>query len=251
MKARKTVIAPKIVQEDPGQRVFWYVLLLAGFLAVAWFSYDYGRTRAPVGAGVDVAQVRDSERRIKELEQERDTLKEQLLALERDVEMGRQALEEARAQVQALQRTQTVPARVTAAPESVAAPAEAAVIQDEADNRLLLENIQLVGTDTENLFRYGFSVMHLGDDNDLVAGTIWIAVNGMADGKPTRLSLHRISPDKRKFLKMSFKLQQDVQGEVMLPPEFRPKNIMIEAKPYNTKYTGTSETVDWLPTEPE
>ena len=93
--------------------------------------------------------------------------------------------------------------------------------------------------------------MHLGDDDDLVSGTIWIAVNGMTDGKPTRLSLHRIAPDKRKFLKMSFKLQQDVQGEVMLPPEFRPKNIMIEAKPYNTKYTGISETFDWLPSGPE
>jgi len=47
---------------------------------------------------------------------------------------------------------------------------------------------------------------------------------------------------------MGFDQQQDVMEDVVLPENFRPKNILIEAKPYGEKYTGTSTKITWLTT---
>jgi hypothetical protein len=44
---------------------------------------------------------------------------------------------------------------------------------------------------------------------------------------------------------MRFRGQQDVDGELSLPPDFEPKNIAIEAKPYDKKYRGASVKFDW------
>jgi hypothetical protein len=44
---------------------------------------------------------------------------------------------------------------------------------------------------------------------------------------------------------MGFDLQQDVMEDVVLPEDFHPKNVLVEAKPYGDTYTGTSVKFDW------
>jgi hypothetical protein len=44
---------------------------------------------------------------------------------------------------------------------------------------------------------------------------------------------------------MRFTGQQGVEGELTLPQNFEPKNIAIEAKPYDKKYRGASGKFDW------
>ena len=100
-------------------------------------------------------------------------------------------------------------------------------------------------TDSDNHFRFSFSVIHPGNEADQVVGTIWIAVNGLSNGKPVRLSLNQVSSETRPYLDMRFTGQQGVDGELTLPPDFEPKNIAIEAKPYDKKYRGASGKFDW------
>ena len=44
---------------------------------------------------------------------------------------------------------------------------------------------------------------------------------------------------------MGFNRQQEVTEELVLPEDFLPRNILIEAKPYGDRYTGASESFDW------
>ena len=84
MKARRKVVAPvtpRIVQTNPGRRFLQYALLSCAFLLAVWFSYDYGRTRATTDAEVPLAQSGDAERDVTGLEQERDTLRQQVAEL--------------------------------------------------------------------------------------------------------------------------------------------------------------------------
>ena len=90
--------------------------------------------------------------------------------------------------------------------------------------------------------------MRDGVSSRRVTGTIWIAVNGFSDGEPRRLSFKRLSPDRRSYVKMGFDLQQDVAEDVVLPDNFLPKNVLIEAKPYGDLYTGAAVKFDWLTT---
>ena len=259
MKARRKVVAPvtpRIVQTNPGRRFLQYALLSCAFLLAVWFSYDYGKTRAPADAEVPVVHSGDAERDVTGLEQERDTLRQQVAELQQIMKQARQDLKAAQARIQSLQQAESSagesaetppnPAVVTE-PEPIPAlaPVAETTVSQSADNTLALENVYVEATDSENRFRIGFSVMHNSDSSSRVTGTIWIAVNGFVDGEPRRLSFKKLSPDRRSYVKMGFDLQQDVMEDVVLPEDFHPKNVLIEAKPYGDTYTGTSVKFDW------
>jgi len=227
-------VTPRIVQEYPGQRLLRYALLFGVFLLAVWFSYDYGQSQIPASGDAPVAENRESEQRISELEQERDTLKQKVAELERSVKQAGRAIATAQAQRQA-------PRQAVSSRRKVPAP-------EPVDNTLKLENVRIEQTELDNVFRIGFSVMHAGDGSGRVTGAIWIAVNGFSNGDPKRLSFKALSPDRRLIVKMSFDQQQDVLEDVVLPEDFRPKNILIEAKPYGEKYTGTTMKTTWLTT---
>ncbi len=245
MMARHKIVppvTPRIVQEQPGQRLVRYLLLSGAFLLAVWFSYDYGHSQVPASGEAAVTQNRELEQRITALEEERDTLKQQVEELERSVRQANQAIAEAQTRLRVPQQTAAPAARRAPAPKPAAAEPE------PSDNRLRLENVRIEQTESDNVFRIGFSVMHAGDSSGRVTGAIWIAVNGFSNGDPRRLSFKVLSPDRRLIVKMSFDQQQDVMEDVVLPENFRPKNILIEAKPYGNKYTGTSGKIDWVTT---
>ena len=120
-----------------------------------------------------------------------------------------------------------------------------AAVADGPSNELQLTDVDVEPTDSDNRYRFRFAVLHPGNDKDQVVGTIWIAVNGLSNGKPVRLSLKQVSSETRPYLDMRFTGQQSVDGELTLPPDFEPKNIAIEAKPYDNKYRGASGKFDW------
>ena len=257
MLARKKIVppvTPRIVQAHAGQRLLRYALLFCAVLLAAWFSYDYGRTQAPANDNSPALQSRESEQRITGLEQERDALKQQVAELQQSIQQAYRDHEAAQARIQALQQAQSSQ-REAPAPTSTLEPAEelqpapdpepATAVSESVANTLTLANVRIIATEAEDVFRLGFSVMRSGDSSDRVTGTIWIAVNGFADGEPRRLSFKRLSPDRRSYVKMGFDLQQDVTEELVLPEDFRPRNILIEAKPYGDKYTGSSGNFDW------
>jgi len=253
----KTVVPPKVVmQPSPGQRIFRVVLLIAAFALAIWLSYDYGRRHAPTDGYATVTQDPESGERIAALEQERDKLKQQVAKLEQDVQASRQALEAARVgvrmrdQANSLQpeapQADATPADTAPAEATPAAEAPAAARAPGADDRLTLGDVRIEPTESGNRFRYSFSVAYPGDTTKRIVGTIWIAVNGLSHGEPKRLSLKGISAERRAFVKMSLQGQQTVEGEVTLPPDFSPKNMVIEAKPYDERYQGASGKFDWV-----
>jgi hypothetical protein len=219
------------------------VLLACAVLLAGWLGYDYGRKQAPaaVGDAPVIAYADDAQPRIEALERERDTLQTQITDMQDSLDQANRALAAARSRADSLQQAQSTERKAPAAePQTVAA-----VVEPAGDVSLKLENLRLVEIDPDGVFQLSFSVMLDGQDSDRVNGTIWIAVNGTSNGQPTRLSLKTLAPERRAFVKMGFDLQQDVSTELKLPPDFMPRNILIEAKPYGDKYDAISETFDW------
>jgi len=241
MIARKKVVppvTPRIVQANPRRRVIQYGLLLLAFVIVAWLGYEAGVSRAPAETESLTAQSQASGQRITELEQERDTLRQQVEELERSVKQVNLALASERAGKQK-------PVQVITNKRHIPVPPRPPVPLSETAGYVLgLEDLRIEQI-TPNRFRVAFSVINEANNDDRVTGTIWIAVNGLLDRKPVRLSFKRLSPDRRSYVKMGFNRQQNVAEDIVLPENFRPKNILIEAKPYGEKYTGTSEKISW------
>ncbi len=236
----KTVVAPKVVmQTSRAQQVLWFVLLLGGFLLAVWYSYDYGRGHAQSGSPREVAPDNAAQQRITALEQERDELKARVAELERANQSGRQALDTARARIRTLEQAGV-------ATDQAAEVEQPAGIAATGDNRLQLSDVHIASTDSAERFRFSFSVLYAGADSEPVTGNIWIAVNGLVNGEPTRLPLNKVSASSRPYLKMSVAGRQDIEEEVTLPPAFVPRNIMIEAKPFDKRYREVSGKFDWV-----
>ena len=187
--------------------------------------------------------ARLSPERIAQLEQEHDRLRQRIAKLESDLQAGRKPVSRAEAIVRALTgKKPPPPATVSKEVPKVDTPA---AVADGPSNELKLTDAEVEPTGSDNHFRFSFSVIHPGNEADQVVGTIWIAVNGLSNGKPVRLSLKQVSSETRPYLDMRFTGQQSVDGELTLPPDFEPKNIAIEAKPYDNKYRGASGKFDW------
>lgn len=237
-KKKTTVVAPRVVaQEKPSRRIQWIALAAAGIMLALWLSYDYGRSlhpdsETPVNAAADPSP----DQRITQLEQ-------RIARLERELQSKRQRVRDPEAIVRALAGKKSPPptAEPLQAPK-VSTPDAGA---SEASDELKLTDLQVEPTDSDDRFRFSFAVIHPGNGADQVVGTIWIAVNGLSNGKPVRLSLKQVSSESRPYLDMRFTGRQGVDGELTLPPGFEPKNIAIEAKPYDKKYHGVSGKFDW------
>ncbi|MGD2074585.1 MAG: hypothetical protein PVI91_15900 [Gammaproteobacteria bacterium] len=244
-RKKKTVVAPKVImQERPPRRILWVALSSVGVMLAMWFSYDYG---VSLHAGMEkpgnAAPDRISQQRIAQLEQEHDRLRQRIAKLERELQAGRKPVRNPEAIVRALAGNKPPPP--TTVPTEAPKVDTQAAVGDGPSNQLKLTDVEVEPTDSENRFRFSFSVIHPGNEPEQVVGTIWIAVNGLSNGKPTRLSLKQISSETHPYLDMRFTGQQIVDGELTLPPDFEPKNIAIEAKPYDKKYRGASGKFDW------
>ncbi len=235
-KKIKPPVTPRIVPAHPGQQLLRYALLACAFIFAVWSGYYYGKSRAPAAetGNIPLAQSADSLQRIRELEQERDTLKKQVAALKQKTQQADRTIRSARSRAQ-----QPAPAPVQAPRPDTP---EAGIV----DHTLTLENVRIEATATDHVFRIAFSVRHTDDSRERVTGTLWIAVNGFSRGVPKRLSFKTLSPDRRLVVKMGFDRKQEVSEEIVLPNDFRPKNILIEAKPYGDKYTGAAQKIDWI-----
>ena len=258
MMARKRIVppvTPQIIQSNPRQKIFRYLLLVCTFLLAVWFSFDYGRSFSPAGKDAPIMEPApmtesdDSQQRIAALQQERETLKQQINTLKQESARANQALAAAQARIEVLQQAQSasrdLPAETQVSSTPVQAEQSGTALPPETD-ALRLENVHIVATESDNVFRIGFSVLRDGVGSDRVTGTIWIAVNGSSNGDPKSLPFKSLSPDRRLYVKMGLEQQQDVMEEVVLPEDFHPRNILIEVKPYVDKYTGTSGKFDWV-----
>ena len=247
MVRRKVVppVRPQIVRSSARGRVLRYGLLVAGFALSAWLGYQYGRGQAPAGVVTASAQG-ESAQRIEALELERKELKQQVAELERSVARANRALAAARAARPAppvKPAKKAAPAVKEPAPKSVPAPVDAAPPEASAATALVLEGIRVEPLGG-GVHRLAFAIHH-GDDSDRVVGTIWIAVDGLQDGKPRRLSLRTLSADQRPYVKMGFSERQKVVEELRLPPGFQPRNLLIEVKPYGDRYQAVSQKLPW------
>ena len=258
MIARKKVappVTPRIIQANPRRQRVQFALLALAFVLTAWLGYEAGLSRAPGQPPGEPGPGREASQRIAELEQQREALQQQVTELEHSVKQASQALARERARASRPGNTASgkpaSPARskpVAAASHTPPAPKPAAAVTRKAEPveyRLGLENIRIEPVAGENTYHVSFSVVNDAGNADRLTGTIWIAVNGFANKTPKRLSFRSLSADKRTYVKMGFNGRQDVSERITLPDGFRPKNLLIEAKPYGEKYTGSSMKLDW------
>ncbi len=243
-------VTPRIVRTTPRQRLARLAVLLAGALLLLWAAYQYGRASAP-DAPRRTAQAQTDDggtQRNAELARENASLKARIAELEQGLSAARAALARARSTrgEPAARPGASTPATSPAAGQvTKAAPKPPSPAPASKPFQLEITNVRIDPAAKPGHYDLALTVRDAADTNARLAGTLWIAIDGLSGKTPTRLSFRQLSGDKRGHVKLAFSGHQPVRERISLPAGFTPRRLILEAKPYGDKYSGDARAVDW------
>jgi hypothetical protein len=101
------------------------------------------------------------------------------------------------------------------------------LVQPDSLVHVKVQQMQIV-PETAGRFHLKFVLMQTGKPDNVVAGMVSIAIEGLLAGKPQSMRLADVSVDRRGGLAYSFRYFQDYDEAVQLPPAFEPTRIDVE-----------------------
>ncbi len=210
------------------------LLVIAGYLL-------FQRGMHYAGADIDglERQAADAGRQLEESRAENARLRQQLAVLERSSEIDRRASLEVRNELVALQDEMQKLREDLAFYRGIVSP---------ADNKagLKIQRFELQPLDPGGRYRFKLMLTQVKRNERYVHGVIEIDVEGTEDGASKRLSFTRLGKGEGKKLTFKFRYFQDFEGEIELPPAFRPQHLTIRVKPTGKKPPpGVQQTMEW------
>ena len=101
------------------------------------------------------------------------------------------------------------------------------LVQPDSLVHVKVQQMQIVPA-TAGRYQIKFVLMQTGKPDNNVAGTLSMAIQGLAAGKPQTLKFSDVSVDRRGALAYSFRYFEDYDEAVQLPPAFEPTRIDVE-----------------------
>ena len=210
-----------------------FVLLLLG---VAWLGYQQGSN----GTAGFVGLQPDSKHRIETLEEERNALRRELAMVKQAAEIDRESIVSIRDQIKQYQDERLKM-------EEELAFLRGIVSTNNKKQALRVQNFKLEPGLEEGQYIYRFSVSQVINSGTVAKGVIELNVEGLQNGRSTRLSLAQVSEEKLDKIKMRFRFFQNVEGKLQLPKDFEPASIEIDVKPSGGKLEPVKESFNWSP----
>ncbi|MEJ2463806.1 MAG: hypothetical protein P8098_19560 [Candidatus Thiodiazotropha sp.] len=210
-----------------------FVLLLLG---AAWLGYQQGSNGTTGFVGLQP----DSKHRIETLEEERNALRRELAMVKKAAEIDRESIVSIRDQIKQYQDERLKM-------EEELAFLRGIVSTNNKKQALRVQNFKLEPGLEEGQYIYRFSVSQVINSGTVAKGVIELNVEGLQNGRSTRLSLAQVSEEKLDKIKMRFRYFQNVEGKMQLPKDFEPASIEIDVKPSGGKLEPVKESFNWSP----
>ena len=111
---------------------------------------------------------------------------------------------------------------------------------------LVLGQMDLQGTEDPRRFRYKLVLRQEESDGEYLTGHVNIDVVGEQAGQKTVIALRDISEDQEALdIRLRFRYFQDIEGELVLPEDFEPRQIDINAVATAPMAKSISKTYTW------
>ena len=221
---------PKIVQ--PSGRGPLFVLLL--LVAAAWFAYHYGQRGAGYLAEESGAHTRELEQRLQTLDAECEQQRELAARYQRARQIDRAAVEQVQQELTALQQERADLQQRVAFLQSL--------ISGKV-TRLQVSQLELAREGKSNTYRFSFLVSKRDKGDAKISGKVELALAGKMKGKDHLLKAKELGLAEP--LKMGFKHFQKIEGKLILPEGFEPRELVISARPSGRKFKPVEQRLKW------
>ncbi len=175
--------------------------------------------------------------------QERESLKRRIAVLERDQQIERRAYEEVERHLVELQ------SEILGLREEVAF--YEAIVTSPAKKHLSIQMLHLTPQGLGNAWRFQVVLTRNTKISDgLLGGRVRLAVHGERRGKAQNLTLSDLSPDRAGTLEFEFRYFQRLEGRLILPPDFVPQRVVVQAAETGADGPPVEREFDWPSTAP-
>jgi len=122
----------------------------------------------------------------------------------------------------------------------------AMVVSDDMGNGLSVRKPELVPAETPGRFEYRFFIQQREREYEMVEGHLAVEVSGIKGGKDVSLPLAKLSADfDEKAATLHFRYFQAIEGELVLPQGFEPKDITMVAKASKPRQSEAKKQFPW------
>jgi len=209
-----------------------FSLLTAGIAG----GYRYGLQEAS-DSRIELAQLRQ---RVSEAEASNDSLRQQVATLDRAIVMDRQANDEIQGSIAELRE-------YASQLEQDNAFYRQAMTSEFEDVGLVIGQMDLQSTEDARRFRYKFVLRQEEADGQYLTGHVKVDVVGERAGQKAVIALRDLSEEQELLdIKLRFRYFQDIEGELVLPADFEPRQIDISAVATAPMAKSISRSYNWV-----
>ena len=212
-----------VVPHRPVYKVVIFLTFLVLMAIFGWLTYHYGKSQ---GIALKVAVVQERNDIRIQLEDARDTIQSMRSAmadLKLREEVDTIATEEVRQTVESLQ------SRIAQLNEEILFY-KGVMAPNAGDKGLRIERINVSYTGLPRRFRYSLLLTQLVDKHEYVQGGVKINIGGIEGQREKVFKLSDLDSTKKESVRFRFKYFQSVEGELILPKDFQPREITILAE---------------------
>jgi cell division protein FtsB len=227
-----------VVPHRPLYRIsvsFFFVLAMA---ALSYFTYNYGMGQ---GLALKVELLADKEKLQGQLADSAAVvvaMRQEIAGLKLGGEVDSRANEEVRHSVESLQD------EVALLNEEIRFY-KGVMVPNAKDKGLRIERLAMESTSEPNKFKYSLLLTQVVDKHDFVQGGVEIALFGREGETDAELLLSELIGEDKKAIGFRFRYFQSINGELVVPNGFEPREVMIVARSTGNNAQRLEKTFDW------
>ena len=231
-KQEKMVVVPYRPWRRAVSGLAVLVILAGSVLGGYWYGVqDAADSRA------ELAQLRQQ---VVDVQTENDSLRLEVATLDRAIVMDRQANDEIQVTIAELRD-------YASQLEQDNAFYRQAMTSEFEDVGLVIGQMELQGTADEGRYRYKIVLRQEESDGEYLTGHVNVDVVGERAGDKTVLALRDVSEQQEALdIRLRFRYFQEIEGELVLPADFEPRQIDINAVATAPMAKSISKSYSWV-----
>ncbi len=119
------------------------------------------------------------------------------------------------------------------------------LVQPDSAVHVRVQQMQILPQPVAGQFQLRFVLVQTGRQQGEVGGSVTLAIEGTARGKPASLTLAEVSPRRRASLAYSFRYFQDYEEAIQLPAGFEPSRIGVDIRSGRDPSQGFRQAFVW------
>ena len=220
---------------------FWAraAVLLAVLVAGggAYFYGFYSGIRENGDARIERDELQDS---VLAMQEENGALREQLLKIEQAGTVDQQALDNVQQTIVAQRE------KISQLEEDVLFYKQI-MSPENAENGLVIGQLDLVATDAPRTIRYRMELKQQGNNENVINGHASVNILGMRNYQEISIPLSELSATQLdEDIRLQFRYFQNIEGELMLPENFEPTKVQIMAVAEGDNAKTVQKSFGWL-----